>query len=395
LLSLLPETLPASTYQHLLPGLTQRPPQRPLDWAEGGQAPQWDSYWTPPSLEAWYLSRAEGAEARGAPLGSVVLELCDVGLSRGAPEGGALARLRAEVWHLSRLLYAGLLDGIPEPAPAQTGMPPGLSAIATAAPSPMTLARWRALPPRALVRAVLERTALTYVEDATALVRAIETHLLPLVRGPDALLLAHQPQRQGPAVLLEDVLGEEVTDFLASQIAEARATRTALRAQWPASRDNDNDHYEDEDEDEEGREAVAAADVACEVKLRAAVAVAQASKPNLPEGQRLLVRDAALFRLVLRCARAHDVATEPPGALDLLWSLVECLPLASEGAPREEQAAVDALEARLVAAQYLAGYGLGGLSLSQYELFQVSRSSRSGHSRAGWKIKGTSWPSLP
>lgn len=131
---------------------------------------------------------------------------------------------------------------------------------------------------------------------------------------------------------------------------------------------DDSSSSEDAEREEE---ALAAADVANEIKLRAAVAVAQASKPNLPEGQRLLRRDAALFRLVLRCARAQDLATTPPGALDLLWSLVECLPLASEGAPREEQAAVDALEARLVTAQYLDGYGLGELPLSQYELFQV------------------------
>ncbi len=368
LLSLLPETLPPSTHQHLLPGLTHRPPQRALDWAEAGQAPRWENHWRPESLEAWYVGRAEGAEAKGAPLASVVLELCDVGLSRGAPEGGGLARLRAEVWHLSRLLYAGLLDGI-DPPTQQSAVPPGLSlsVITAAGPSPMTLVRWRALSPRALVRAVLERTPLAFIEDAAVLVRAIEALLLPLVRGPDdALLLAHQPGQGVSSSSLEAVLGEEVTDFLASQIAEARATRTALRAQRPPRRADDDDDREEDDE------ALAAADVACEVTLRAAVAVAQASKPNLPEAQRLLQEDAALFRLVLRCARAHDLATEPAGALDLLWSLVECLPLASEGAPRDEQAAVDALEARLVAAQYLDGYGLGGLPLSQYELFQVS-----------------------
>lgn len=376
LLALLPETLPPSAYQPLLPGLTQRPPQRPLDWAEAGQAPRWEGHWTPGALEDWYLRRAEEAEARGAPLASVVLELCDLGLARGAPEGGRLARLRAEVWHLSRLLYAGLLDGVALPAATTAGGSGGpLSVVTAPAEGPMTLARWRALPPRALVRTVLERAPLAYVEDPAALVRAVEAHLLPLVRGPDALLLLGSTGsgRGSDQASLESVLEEELTDFLASQIAEARAHRAALRlaARPRPSTDDAEDGDEEEEEDERQNEALSLADVACEVRLRAAVAVAQASKPNLPEAQRLLRRDAALFRLVLRCARAQDLATEPPGALDLLWGLVECLPVASAGAPREEQAGVDALEARLVAAQYLDSYGLGALPLSRYELFQA------------------------
>lgn len=364
LLVLLPETLPPSTYQTLLPGLTQRPPQRVLDWAEAGQAPAWEAHWTPATLEQWYTRRAEEAEVRGASLTSVVLELCDVGLSRGAPEGGGLGRLRAEVWHLSRLLYAGLLDGLPLAPPPSSGPQKGLSVVTAMDAAPLTLARWRALPLRILLRAVLDRIPLTYVEDATALVTAVEAHLLPLIRGPDALLLAGAASASSTASSLEDALEEEVTDFLVSQIAGARANRAAVHA----SRAHDMDDGSSQDED---GALLADADVACEVRLRAAVAVAQASKPSLPEALRLLRRDAALFRLVLRCARAQDMATTPPGTLDLLWSLVECLPLASAGAPREEQAAMDALEARLVAAQYLDGYGLGQLPLSQYELFQV------------------------
>ena len=108
-----------------------------------------------------------------------------------------------------------------------------------------------------------------------------------------------------------------------------------------------------------------------EALLSVAVEVAQASRPTLPEKERI-VRVNALFQLVLRCCRAHDTCTEPPGAIDMLWSLVECLPIASTGVAEPVlQGEVDALEGRLVAAQYLVNYGLY-LPLSAYELYQVS-----------------------
>ena len=45
-------------------------------------------------------------EARGGAL-AAASELVSVGLSRGVSEGGRLGNLRAELWHMSRLLYYG------------------------------------------------------------------------------------------------------------------------------------------------------------------------------------------------------------------------------------------------------------------------------------------------
>lgn len=363
LLCLLPETLSPSSYQQLLPGLPsskgggsgskspgrqaasssflQYITPRALDWVEQGKVPaEWEEYWTPQSLEAWYVARVEQVEARGGALGAVVSELVNIGLSRGVPEGGALSQLRAELWHLTRLVYAGLLGGPSEP-------------------KVMTLANWQTWPVRAIMRRVLEQVPLAYMEDPPALVQTIETYLLPMVRGQVAL--RHPAGTAGDGDV-EKVLAEEVTDLLVARILEAREQRTALQKEVAA------DQYQSEAA-EEKQEALQEAEIQAEVLLQAAVAVAQDSKPNLPEDRRLLRRDADLFRLVLGCCRAHDTCLEPEGTIDLLWSLIECLPVASDAAPNELQADVDALEARMTAAQYLSNYTVT-LPLSVYERFQ-------------------------
>ena len=131
LLRLLPETISTSSYQHLLPGMGPSSLNaRPLDWVEEGRSPPWQGFWTPQvrklslsdnytsqfsnvlqlymqALEQWYVEKAEEIESRGGALAAAA-ELVSVGLSRGVPGGGRLENLRAELWHMSHLLYGGV-----------------------------------------------------------------------------------------------------------------------------------------------------------------------------------------------------------------------------------------------------------------------------------------------
>lgn len=409
LLSLLPESLPPSSYQQLLPGLAKSEnssastggpsprsspmpyldlvDRRPLDWVEEGQIPQgWRGYWTPESLDAWYSARAEQVEANGGALGGNVMELINIGLARGCPEGGSTSRLRAEVWHFTRVVYAGLDTGESQEG---EGVEEGL-----------TLQAWRKLPLRTVMRRILEHAPLACMEDTSSLVQLIEVYIWPMLRGPLAQVPSCQKEQQ-PVLALQEphmtgvpgdgeaALAEEVTDFLVTRILEARKERLAREADVYA------DQYE---ADEETVEAWHAAEVRAEVVLRAAVAVAQASKPNLSPERRVLQREADLFRFVLQCSRAHDDCLDPPGAIDLLWSLIECLPVASAAAAPELQAEVDALEARLTVVQYLSNYSIA-FPLSVYERFQMDLAGGSFSglegSEADFRVLGTWEDVLP
>ncbi|GAB5031513.1 deubiquitinating enzyme [Nannochloropsis oceanica] len=383
LLRLLPEALPPSSYQQLLPGLMksggsgssnrgashlQLGGRRPLDWVEEGRLPkEWEDFWTPSTLERWYLTRAEEVERKGGALGGNVIELMNIGLARGCPERGPLSNFRAEVWHLTKLLYAGFLGGGRMEGEAEGG-------------NALTLQAWRALPLRLVMRRVLEQVPLVYMEDPPLLVQTIESYLLPMVRGPLALTRAEQ-QQQHLGVGGDDVeraLAEEVTDLLVAAVLNARRERTARQKEVYA------DQYVAA---HNIIEAWHAAEIRTEIMLRAAIAVARASKPNLPSDRRLFRCDADLFRLVLKVCRAHDTCMEPSGAADLLWSLIECLPVASEEAAPELQSVqidVDRLEARLTAAQYLSNYSIT-LPLSIYERFQTEIHSGALLPLEGWQ----------
>ena len=196
----LPETMPPATYQHLLPFLGEGTGggAGPLDWAHSDRVRQQVTrsvdlkaeHWDRQSLVAWYLSRVIELEASGAPI-CFAVELCEIGLVRTFPERAIsapgtmdpslhqLTNLHRDLWHLSRLVYAGLL------------------------PDCFSLADWSSIKLPSMVKTILETAPLD------SLVDTINAHILPLLRGQLALC------DEGHADL---ILEREVNVFLAGRL---------------------------------------------------------------------------------------------------------------------------------------------------------------------------------
>jgi len=188
-----------------------------------------------------------------------------------------------------------------------------------------------------MVKTILETAPLD------CLVETINAHVLPMLRGQLALC----DEAYG-----DEVLQQELVSFFGAKLSEIRSG------------------YGDND-------AVATI-------LQSCVSIAQASKPTVPQKDRLIRRETGLVRCVIDWCYAYNGVVK----INLLWDMFECLPIkiskeSVEHDVAELQHQLDQLEALLTVADTLKKYGITSIPLTTYRDLGSAPSGRPG----GWKFR--------
>ncbi|CAM9861553.1 unnamed protein product [Pylaiella littoralis] len=92
--------------------------------------------------------------------------------------------------------------------------------------------------------------------------------------------------------------------------------------------------------------------------MEACAAVAKASRPEVPEDDRLIRKPEALLTLLLDACYAWTETAPDQRAMEAAWDLLECVPARQPNVDASLQDRADALEGHLYATQVLQTYGL-------------------------------------
>ncbi|CAM9902098.1 unnamed protein product, partial [Ectocarpus sp. 4 AP-2014] len=269
------------------------------------------------ALAAWYAGRARELDARAGQLRHATT-LCRFGarrvvVSSGGRAGGdvtegQLERLDLLLQHLTSLVYAGSVS-----------------------PS-VTLAAWESMGLEERMSAVLSASSVgTIADDVRSFASAAAVGGSGGASGDD--LLERPREQEGYELPTFQAVSTAVPPRLEGVMV--RVLGTLVKAAPSAER------------------------------MEACAAVAKASRPEVPENDRLIRKPEALLTLLLDACYAWAETAPDTRAMEAAWNLLECVPTRQPNVDASLQDRVDALEGHLYATQVLQTYGLA-LPLTRY-----------------------------
>ncbi|CAM9252402.1 unnamed protein product [Scytosiphon promiscuus] len=276
----------------------------------------------PAVLAAWYAARARELDARAGQLRHAAT-MCHIGVDRVGVVGGrengdatavaaavqeeveGLVRLDRLLRHLASLVYAGSVS-----------------------PS-ITLAAWEGMGLEDRISAVLAASsAKTVVEDVRVFARAA----------------AAGDGGEGTGGLAEGARTHEAdsSDALSSHTAHPAVVAVPSHLEGMMVR---------------VLGTLVKAGPSAE-RMEVCAAVAKASRPEVPENERLIRRPEALLTLLLEACYAWTETSPDERAMEAAWELLECVPTRQDDVDGSLQDRADALEGHLYSTQVLRTYGL-------------------------------------